>query len=57
MVYVILLARDCTLQNGPWSFLPKSTSDRAAKALDYQKRGEPYRVTDERMYQVIDPTE
>ena len=57
MVYVILLARDCTPENGPWNFLPKSTSDRALEALNYQKRGEPYRVTDERMYQVIDQAE
>ena len=56
-VYVILLARDCTSENGPWTFLPESTSDRALKALNYQKRGEPYRVTDERMYQVIDRAE
>ena len=57
MVYVILLARDCTADNGPWCFLSKSTSDRAKEALRYQKRGEPYRVTDERMYQVVDPSE
>lgn len=57
MVYVILLAKDCTSENGPWCFLPKSASDRVVKALNYQKRGEPYRVTDERMYAVVDPSE
>ena len=57
MVYVVLLARDCTPDNGPWCFLPKSTSDKAVKALRYQKRGEPYRVTDQRMYEVVDPSE
>jgi len=57
MVYVILLVRDVTEANGPWTFLPASTSAKAAKALNYQARGEPYRVTDERMYEVVDASE
>ena len=57
IVYAILLARDFSEKNGPWCFLPASVSDRASRALNYQARGEPYRVTDERMYQVIDPSE
>lgn len=57
LVYVILLARDITEKNGPWCFLPASVSEKASLALHYQARGEPYRVTDERMYEVVDPSE
>jgi len=57
VVYVILLARDITERNGPWCFLPASISDKASRALNYQARGEPYRVTDERMYRAVDPSE
>lgn len=57
LVYAILLARDITEDNGPWCFLPASVSERASQALNYQARGEPYRVTDERMYEVVDPSE
>src|SRR3954451_14795734 len=35
MVYVIVLARDCTPSQGPFSWLPASTSASAAKKLDY----------------------
>ncbi len=55
VVYVIVLLRDTTEESGPWHFLPASASERAAKALDYQKRGQPYRITDEQMYAVADP--
>ncbi|NNC87802.1 MAG: hypothetical protein HKN82_04990 [Akkermansiaceae bacterium] len=57
MIYVILLVRDIGEENGPWNFLPASVSAEAARALNYQQKGEPYRVTDERMYGVIDPAE
>jgi hypothetical protein len=57
VVYVIVLLRDTTEASGPWHFLPASASDRAARRLDYQKRGQPYRVTDERMYGVVNPDE
>lgn len=57
VVYVLVLLRDTTEDSGPWHFLPASVSDRASRALNYQKRGEPYRVIDERMYAVVDPDE
>lgn len=57
LVYLIVLLRDCTEENGPWCFLPASVSEEASQALGYQARGAPYRVTDERMYGVVDPKE
>jgi hypothetical protein len=57
LVYVIVLIDDVTSECGPWTFLPASVSARATKALGNQKRGRPYRVTDEEMYRVIDPKE
>lgn len=57
LVYVIVLIEDVTTECGPWTFLPASSSERAVKALGYQKRGRPYRVTDDQMYRVVDPGE
>jgi hypothetical protein len=57
MVYVIVLLRDCTAQMGPFTFLPASVSERAAKALDYWSRGRPYRLSDEEIYSVVDESE
>lgn len=57
MVYVIVLLKDVTQRCGPFSFLPISTSERAARALRYQSRDVNYRVTDEQMYRVIDSKE
>jgi hypothetical protein len=57
LVYAIVLVRDVSEENGPWCFLPAEASQRASQALNYQARGEPYRVTDERMYGVVDPSE
>ncbi len=57
LVYVIVLINDVTMECGPWTFLPASVSARAAKALGNQKRGRPYRVTDEEMYRVVKPEE
>ena len=54
MVYVIVTLREVTLQSGPFCFLPLSTSKQAIEALQYGRRGQPYRVTDERMYEVVD---
>lgn len=55
LVYAIVLVSDITEENGPWCFLPASASEDASRALNYQARGAPYRVTDERMYQIVDP--
>jgi hypothetical protein len=57
MVYVIVLVRDCPPDAGPFTFLPASVSERAAKALDYWSRGRPYRLSDEEIYSVVDPSE
>jgi hypothetical protein len=57
LVYAILLVHDIAEENGPWNFLPASVSARAVQALSYQAKGEPYRVTDQRMYEVVDPAE
>ncbi len=57
LVYAIVLVRDATEKNGPWTFLPASASERATRALNYQAWRQPYRVTDERMYEVVDPSE
>ena len=54
MVYVIVALRDVTLQSGPFSILPASVSARASVALEYGKRGRPYRITDEEMYKHVD---
>jgi len=57
LVYVIVLLRDVTTQSGPFTFLPASVSERAAKALNYRARNAPYRITDEQMYSVVDEKE
>lgn len=57
LIYVLVLAEDVDENTGPWTFLPASVSARAAAALRYQQPGVPYRVTDEEMYRVIDPSE
>jgi hypothetical protein len=57
LVYVLLLADDVDENSGPWTFLPASVSARATAALGYKKRGVSYRVTDEDMYRVVDPSE
>src|SRR6185369_11665680 len=55
LVYVLVLAQDVREESGPWTFLPASVSARAKRALGYQQPGVEYRVTDEQMYEVIDP--
>jgi len=57
MVYVIVLLRDVTEQNGPFCFLSTSTSDRVVKALGYQQRGKPFRLSDEAVFSVVDRSE
>ncbi len=53
-VYVIVLLRDTTPENGPWTFFPESVSQKAAKALGYWGRQRGYRVSDEEVYSVAD---
>ena len=57
MVYVIVLIRDVTERSGPFRYLPASASARVADALDYQKRGRPFRLRDEEVYRIVDPSE
>lgn len=54
-VYVLVLLRDCTRENGPWCFLPKSVTQRVGGALRNWERGVGYRFTDEQVYSVADP--
>lgn len=56
-IYVIVALRDIAPEDGPLHFLGAAASRRAAEALPYGERGSPYRVTDERMYSVVDPSE
>ena len=53
-VYVIVLLRDATPESGPFTFLPRSVSQKAAQALGYWKHRRGYRVTDEEIYSVVD---
>lgn len=54
LVYVVVLLRDVTPANGPFTFVPASASDRVARALRYGARGVSYRVSDEVMHRHID---
>lgn len=56
-VYVLVLLRDTTFENGPWCFLPRSVSQRAGKALRNWAHGVPYRFRDEQVYSVVDRSE
>jgi hypothetical protein len=56
-IYLLVLLRDTTSENGPWTFLPKSVSQRVRRELGYWKRGTPYRLTDEEVYSVVDRSE
>ncbi len=54
-VYVLVTLRDTTIENGPWTFLPLSDTDRAKKALGYWGREHGYRLSDEQVYGAADP--
>jgi len=56
-VYVLVLLRDTTTENGPWTFLPRGVSQKARVALNYWTRRRGYRVSDEDMYSVVDRKE
>lgn len=56
-VYVLVLLADTTFEHGPWTFLPRSTSDRVKHELGYWKRGKGYRLTDEEVESVADRTD
>jgi hypothetical protein len=53
-VYILVLLRDTTPEHGPWTFLPRSVSQKARVALNYWSRQRGYRVSDEDVYAVVD---
>jgi len=57
MVYVIVVLRDVTMENGPFCFLPEAVSQKASKALNYRTRGRPHRLPDEELYSVVPESE
>ena len=58
MVYVIVVLRDVTMENGPFCFLPKSVSEKALDGLrDYHTKSGGHRVADERIYSVVPENE
>jgi hypothetical protein len=56
-VYVLVLLQDTTSEHGPWTFLPRSISQRVAEALGYWRYGRGYRLTDEEVYSLADRSE
>jgi hypothetical protein len=55
-VYVLVLLRDTTPENGPWTFLPKSVSSKAAQKLNYWTKQHGYRLSDDQVYGEVDPS-
>jgi hypothetical protein len=53
-VYVLVLLRDTAIENGPWTFLPRAASQEAAAKLEYWSRKCPFRLSDEKVYSVVD---
>jgi len=53
-VYVLVLLEDTTSEHGPWTFLPRSVSQRAAAALGNWELGRGYRFSDEEVFAVAD---
>ncbi len=56
-VYALVLLRDTTPEHGPWTFLPRSTSERVAKKLNYWTKQHGYRLSDEQIYAEADRKE
>jgi len=56
-VYVLVMLRDTTIENSPWTFLPRSSSQKAAAVLGNWERGRGYRFTDEAVHSVADRNE
>lgn len=56
-VYVLVLLRDTTIENGPWTFLPRAASQEAAVKLEYWSRKCPFRLSDKKLYSVVDRKE
>jgi hypothetical protein len=56
-VYVVVALRDIGPDDGPLHFLGAEASRRVAEALDYGARGVPYRLTDEQVMSIAEPSE
>lgn len=53
MVYVIVLIRETTIRNGPFTWMGASASEKVKEANGYWKKGHGYRLTDEQVYDVV----
>jgi len=51
-VYVLVLLRDTTSENGPWTFLPRSVTKRVTRKLGYWTKKHGYRLSDDQVYSV-----
>ncbi len=56
-VYVLVLLRDTDRSNGPWTFLPRATSQRVREELGYWGPGRDYRLSDEEVYSIANRDE
>ena len=55
--YVITLIRDVVDEGGPLHYLSASASERVTEAFGYRSRHCSYRLPDEQVYSVVDPSE
>jgi len=53
-VYVLVLLRDTTPEQGPWTFLPRTVSQQISRKLNYWTRQQGYRLSDEQIYSEVD---
>ncbi len=56
-VYVVVIIREITGESGPLTYLSASASERVSRAYDYRSRGAPYRLSDEQVNAVVEPSE
>lgn len=56
-VYVLVLLRDTTSDQGPWTFMPRSVSQRVREELGYWGHGRDYRMSDEEVLSVASPSD
>lgn len=56
-LYVIVALRDIGPDDGPLHFIGREASQRIAAELGYGRRGVPYRLTDEQVFEIVDPSE
>ncbi|NNM29446.1 MAG: hypothetical protein HKO57_07990 [Akkermansiaceae bacterium] len=56
-LYVLVVMEDTTLEHGPWTFLPRGTSQKVRERLGYWGPGLGYRISDEAVYATVDRSE